>query len=484
MNIVVANSVFDCENWEGNALVIDVLRSSTTVCALVNRGKEDIRVYGDKDLAAHYKNTRSEVELFSELIIEGVNKEDNSPFLAGKSNPKKPGAIVTTAGTPAVMSLENAKEIFMGGYCNIYTLSSYLKSLKEDLLIVPSNLFGHSSDIEDAVCAESYMQMFSGLGNTEQDIQTIKNTARYEDFIKNGPKTAVKDAALCLTVNSIPVIPIIKIMGGYGVVCTPFNKEKVLKREEESGMKAVNNNIDSSVMPSITQRREIPAKVEENKTSKKKAVVLFSGGLDSTVCLYWALKEGYECYALSVAYGQKHLKEIEVAQRLAKQAGVTHKHIEINLPWLAEATSLVGGAEIPATPMEQIGKSIPSTYVPARNLIFVSLGASWADSIGAEAVVLGPNAVDYSGYPDCTPQFYKPLSEAVRVGTRLGKKFEILTPIIKLNKAEIVKLGRKLGAPLEQTWTCYNGGEKPCGVCESCKLRRKGFEDAGEREEY
>jgi 7-cyano-7-deazaguanine synthase len=217
----------------------------------------------------------------------------------------------------------------------------------------------------------------------------------------------------------------------------------------------------------------------------KSAVVLFSGGLDSTTCLYWALDKGYDCTALNICYGQRHVKENACARRICKKLGVKFVEIKLNFPWLEGATSLVGKKhKIPDELMSVIkDKSrIPSTYVPARNLFFVSIAASLADSIGACAIIAGPNAVDYSGYPDCRPQFYAPLAKAVKEGTRLGaegKSIKILTPLIKLSKARIAKLADKLGVPFGLTWSCYCGGAKPCGKCDACKLRAEGFEKAG-----
>lgn len=220
----------------------------------------------------------------------------------------------------------------------------------------------------------------------------------------------------------------------------------------------------------------------------KKAVVLFSGGLDSTTCLYWALAKGYKCYALNIKYGQKHCRESLSARAICKKLGVELTEIKLNLPWLARATSLVGKAAIPDEPLAIIkDKSrIPSTYVPARNLIFVAIAASLADSIDAEAVIAGPNAIDYSGYPDCRPEFYEPLAKAVKEGTRKGVKdgkIKIITPLLKLSKAEIAKLGKKLKVPFSMTWSCYRGGKKPCGKCDACKLRAEGFKKAGIKDE-
>lgn len=220
-------------------------------------------------------------------------------------------------------------------------------------------------------------------------------------------------------------------------------------------------------------------------TKQKTAVVLFSGGLDSTTCLYWALDKGYKCIALNIFYGQRHDREVASARQICKKLGVEFIPVKLNLPWLEAASSLVGkNHKIPNEDMSVIKDTsrIPSTYVPARNLVFVSVAASLADSIGADAIVAGPNAIDYSGYPDCRPQFYTPLAKAVKEGTRsgvTGSPIKILTPLLKLSKTQIVKLGHKLNVPFGMTWSCYNGGKKPCGKCDSCKLRAEGFALAG-----
>jgi 7-cyano-7-deazaguanine synthase len=216
---------------------------------------------------------------------------------------------------------------------------------------------------------------------------------------------------------------------------------------------------------------------------KKRAVVLFSGGLDSATCLYWALAKGYKCTALNILYGQNHAKEAQAAKKICKKLGVKLITARFNMPWLAGATSLVGGGRIPNEPISKIknAKRIPSTYVPARNLVFAASAASLADSIEASAIIAGPNAVDYSGYPDCRARFYKPLAKAVKEGTRRGaqgRKIEILTPLIKFSKAQIAALAVKLGVPLELTWSCYRGGRFPCGRCDACKLRAAGFKKA------
>jgi len=215
----------------------------------------------------------------------------------------------------------------------------------------------------------------------------------------------------------------------------------------------------------------------------KKAVCLISGGLDSTVAATYAKSKGYEIYALTIVYGQKHEREIESAKKIAEYLGAKeHKIIEVPLNKIGGSALIDRKLEIPErkTP-EEIDEEIPPTYVPARNIIFISIAVSYAEVIGAEAIFLGVNAIDYSGYPDCRPEFIRAMEEAIRLGTKTGvegKPIRIETPLIRLTKAEIVKLGNKLGAPLHLTWSCYRGGEKACGKCDSCVLRLKGFLEA------
>lgn len=213
-------------------------------------------------------------------------------------------------------------------------------------------------------------------------------------------------------------------------------------------------------------------------------MVLFSGGLDSTTALCWALDRGYACEAVSFRYGQRHDRETLSARRIARLLGVKLHEIKLAFPWLGVSSLVDPKKRLPDLRLSKIGagRTVPSTYVPGRNLVFASIGVSLADAAGASAVVMGPNVVDYSGYPDCRPQFYKALEKAVAAGTRrgaAGKKIELLTPLIRLSKKEIIKLALKLNAPLEHTWSCYAGGAAPCGRCDSCKLRARGFADAG-----
>jgi len=215
----------------------------------------------------------------------------------------------------------------------------------------------------------------------------------------------------------------------------------------------------------------------------KKAIVIFSGGLDSSVCLAWAVNKGYKTIAITFDYNQRHKRENKSAKKIAKYFKVPLYKIKLDFPWLKSSSLVDKNKSIPDLKFSQIisGK-IPSTYVPGRNLVFSSIAVSFADAIDADAVISGPNAIDYSGYPDCRPEFYRALEKAVDKGAKnpaYGKKIKLLTPLIKMSKAEIVKLAFKLKVPLEYTWSCYRGGNKPCGKCDSCKLRAKGFKDAG-----
>ena len=215
---------------------------------------------------------------------------------------------------------------------------------------------------------------------------------------------------------------------------------------------------------------------------KKKAIVLFSGGLDSTTCLYWALDKGYECEALTVSYGQRHDREVLAAQMITRNLGVKHHLITLNLPWLSCCSLVDKSQKLPDVALEDIPKEgIPSTYVPGRNLMFLSIAGSLLDAVEADAIIAGPNAVDFSGYPDCTPAFFKAAGEALNRGTKRGVRegIEVLAPLMDLSKTDIVRLGAKLKVPFELTWSCYAGGKKPCGHCDSCKLRAKGFAEAG-----
>ncbi len=212
------------------------------------------------------------------------------------------------------------------------------------------------------------------------------------------------------------------------------------------------------------------------------SIVLLSGGLDSTVVLAKALAEGREPVALSFRYGQRHSRELESAKAVAAHYNIAHNIMDLDLSTLR--SSLVHEDEdLPEGRSEEdMGHDIPSTYVPARNIILLSIAAGMCESIGGEAVFIGANSVDYSGYPDCRAEFFQAYEDMLSLGTRSGVEgtpITIETPILFLSKEEIVRLGTELDAPLQLTWSCYRGGEKACGRCDSCILRLKGFEDAG-----
>ncbi len=212
------------------------------------------------------------------------------------------------------------------------------------------------------------------------------------------------------------------------------------------------------------------------------AVCLLSGGLDSATALYVARAEGYRPLALTVDYGQLHKKEIESAKQIARHLKIQHEILSISLPW---GGSALLNPEIPIPEnreAKKIPSEIPATYVPARNTIFLGLAASFAEARGAEAIFIGANAIDYSGYPDCRPEYFAQFEKMLKLGTKQGvegKSIEIKTPLIGFRKSEIIRLAADLHVPLEWTWSCYRGGEAPCGTCDSCLLRAEGFKAAG-----
>jgi 7-cyano-7-deazaguanine synthase len=215
----------------------------------------------------------------------------------------------------------------------------------------------------------------------------------------------------------------------------------------------------------------------------KKAVCLISGGIDSCVTTYIAKSKGYKIFALSFNYGQRHKKEIECAKKIA-QLVKAKKHVifDINLDKFG-GSSLVDKKLKPEINrgIDEIGKKIPSTYVPARNTVFLSIALAFAETIDAEAIFIGVTATDYSGYPDCRPEYIEAFQKMVNLATKKcieGKSIEIKAPLLFLSKAEIIKKGKKLGVPFDKTWSCYLGGKLACGKCDSCLLRLKGFKEA------
>ena len=215
--------------------------------------------------------------------------------------------------------------------------------------------------------------------------------------------------------------------------------------------------------------------------SQKKAVVLVSGGLDSTTALAIARNEDYDCYTMSFDYGQRHRSELFAAERTAKAMGaIAHKVISLDLRTIGGSALTDDSIAVP----EHETAGIPITYVPARNTVFLSIALGWAEVLGAEDIFIGVNAVDFSGYPDCRPEYIAAFEKMANLATRVGAEgglLKIRTPLIDLSKADIVKLGLGLGVDYSLTVSCYQANDKgeACGKCDSCRLRKMGFEQAG-----
>jgi 7-cyano-7-deazaguanine synthase len=215
---------------------------------------------------------------------------------------------------------------------------------------------------------------------------------------------------------------------------------------------------------------------------QKKAVILYSGGLDSTTCLAIAKAEGFEPYAMSFSYGQRHKHELEVARRNARPMGaVEHLVVDFDLRKMG-GSALTSDIAVPKT---GVGEEIPVTYVPARNTIFLSFALGWAETLDAFDIFIGVNALDYSGYPDCRPEFIAAYETMANLATKAGVegkgRIKIHTPLIDLTKADIIRKGISLGVDYGLTHSCYDPTEDgaACGLCDSCRLRLKGFAEAG-----
>ena len=216
-------------------------------------------------------------------------------------------------------------------------------------------------------------------------------------------------------------------------------------------------------------------------SGNKKAIVLLSGGLDSTTTLAVAKSKGYSCFALSFRYGQRHHVELEAAKKIAKRFDVIeHKIFDIGLSTFKGSELTDASIDVP----DFAAEGIPVTYVPARNTVFLSIALAWAEVLQIQDLFVGVNAVDYSGYPDCRPEFIQAFQNMANLATKAGvegKKLEVHSPLISLKKAEIIKLGIQLGVDYSLTISCYSANEQgaACGVCDSCRFRKQGFEDAG-----
>ncbi len=218
----------------------------------------------------------------------------------------------------------------------------------------------------------------------------------------------------------------------------------------------------------------------------KPAVVLLSGGVDSATTLAIARNQGFLPYGLSFAYGQRHSRELESAKRVAAALGAK-EHLVLGLDLrLIGGSALTGAIAVPkGRSLEEIGSEIPVTYVPARNTIFLAHALAWAEVLGAEDVFFGANVLDYSGYPDCRPEYIEAFVRMANLATKAGvegkSQFKIHTPLIRMSKAEIIRTGHALGVDFALTWSCYEPSPdgRACGLCDSCVLRKKGFAEAG-----
>ena len=217
-----------------------------------------------------------------------------------------------------------------------------------------------------------------------------------------------------------------------------------------------------------------------------KAICLLSGGLDSATCLALARRDGYACYALSFDYGQRHKVELEAAARVARSLGAErHQVVEIGLDKFGGSALTADFAVPKARSLEAMSEAIPLTYVPARNTIFLSLALAWAEVLESSDIFIGVNALDYSGYPDCRPEFIEAYERMANLATKAGvedrTRLRIHTPLIRLSKAEIIRLAAELGVPFALTHSCYDPRPdgSPCGECDACLLRRKGFAEVG-----
>jgi len=218
-----------------------------------------------------------------------------------------------------------------------------------------------------------------------------------------------------------------------------------------------------------------------SSVSKPRAVVLLSGGLDSATVLAMSIEQGYDAYALSVHYGQRHSAELAAAARVATTLGAReHRIMGVDLAGIGGSALTDSSIAVPTSPVA----GIPITYVPARNTLMLSLALGWAEVLGAEAIFIGVNAVDYSGYPDCRPEFIAAFAEAARLGTRVGIEgaaIRVEAPLVRLSKADIIRQGHRLGVDFSLTVSCYQADSegRACGRCDSCRLRREGFVSAG-----
>jgi 7-cyano-7-deazaguanine synthase len=266
---------------------------------------------------------------------------------------------------------------------------------------------------------------------------------------------------------------------------SPYRKDRINGPEIDPSCISIGFsffNYDSNIEEFI---KTVAQKLTKLMQESKKAIVILSGGLDSTVCMSVADRENYDIYPITFSYGQRHSREVEQAKKVAEYYGCK-KHLVLDIGFFKEIGASALTSEDFEVPTERnldfMAGEVPITYVPFRNAVFLSMAVGYAEAIGAEKVYIGVNALDYSGYPDCRPEFIHAFQEAVTLGAAApvkGSPIKIETPLISLSKGDIVRLGIKNKAPLHLTTSCYKGGEKACGLCDSCILRLKGFREAG-----
>ncbi|MGP1372619.1 MAG: 7-cyano-7-deazaguanine synthase QueC [Almyronema sp.] len=215
--------------------------------------------------------------------------------------------------------------------------------------------------------------------------------------------------------------------------------------------------------------------------TKPKAIVLLSGGLDSATAAAQAIAEGYEAIALSFRYGQRHQRELQAAEAIAAHLGLqAHYTLSVDLAQWGGSSLTDLDVDLPQSGLQP--ETIPSTYVPGRNTVFIAIALSLAEAKNAEAVYLGINAVDYSGYPDCRPEYLAAFQQLANLSSKVGlagKAPQLVAPLVNDSKADIVRRALRLGVPIEATWSCYQGGETPCGLCDSCRIRDRALVEAG-----
>jgi 7-cyano-7-deazaguanine synthase len=234
---------------------------------------------------------------------------------------------------------------------------------------------------------------------------------------------------------------------------------------------------------------EAPAAATDSSTvqldKRRSAVILLSGGLDSATTLAIAMAQGFDCYALTVAYGQRHDVEIDRARSIALFFGAAHQTVDVDLASFGGSVLTSPDEDVPHHAASDIGGEVPSTYVPARNTVLLSMALACAEPLGARHIFLGANVLDYSGYPDCRPEFLTAFEKVANLGTKAGvdggQPFRVLAPLLRCTKADIIRRGSELGVPFQLTHSCYDPtlNSLACGLCDACILRRKGFAEAG-----